>query len=211
MSAAFPTFKVQLSALSSQFGGQSPLHRLCIEPRSLTIPHTRARGTVRQRAQGLLASLVLLVGQGLLRSVRPPAPEICRWGSLQPFSHDPVQQDFRFARELAGMIASPYLSAASRAVEASFWKRGSFRSGSNMGSSRSSAGVSGGSCPKSFRSILSARARRRFSRSAGRRGAGPRKAAVLVRRNSARATRREHAVPFPVAAMLTRFRPPTPR
>src|SRR5438093_3794713 len=30
----------------------------------------------------------------------------------------------------------------------SFWKRGSFRRGSNIGSSRRSAGVSGGSCPK---------------------------------------------------------------
>ena len=45
--------------------------------------------------------------------------------------------------EIADVIASPYLSAVFGAVEASFWKRGSFRSGSNMGSSRSSAGVRG--------------------------------------------------------------------
>ena len=51
---------------------------------------------------------------------------------------------FRFARRrLLTVIASAYLSAVSGAVEASFWKRGSFRSGSNMGSSRSTAGVSG--------------------------------------------------------------------
>ena len=38
----------------------------------------------------------------------------------------------------------PYLSDVFGAGEAaSFWKRGSFRSGSNIGSSRSSAGVSG--------------------------------------------------------------------
>src|SRR4029077_3243227 len=50
---------------------------------------------------------------------------------------------FGFARELADAIASAYLSAAFGAAAASFWKRGSFRSGSNIGSSRSSAGVSG--------------------------------------------------------------------
>src|SRR5437773_3904519 len=74
-----------------------------------------------------------------------------------------------------------YFSAAFGALDASFWKRGSFRSGSNIGSSRSSAGVSGGICPKSFRSIVSARARRRFSRSADRRG---------VRRNQDRGATR---------------------
>ena len=57
VSVAFPMFKVQLSALSSQLGGQSPLHRLCIEPRSLTIPHTRACGTVRQRGAGFAGKL----------------------------------------------------------------------------------------------------------------------------------------------------------
>ena len=45
--------------------------------------------------------------------------------------------------EIADVIASAYLSAAFGAAAASFWKRGSFRSGSNIGSSRSSAGVSG--------------------------------------------------------------------
>ena len=40
----------------------------------------------------------------------------------------------------------------------SFWKRGSFRRGSNMGSSRRSAGVSG-KLSESSRSIVSARAR----------------------------------------------------
>jgi len=44
---------------------------------------------------------------------------------------------------IVGVIGSAYLSAVSGAVEASFWKRGSFRSGSNIGSSRSRAGVSG--------------------------------------------------------------------
>jgi hypothetical protein len=66
------------------------------------------------------------------------------------------------------------------------------------------------SCPTSCRSTVSVRARRRFSRSADCREAGPRRAAALVRRNSARPKRREHAVPFLVAAMLTPFRPPTP-
>jgi len=112
--------------------------------------------------------------------------------------------------EITDVTASPYLSGVFGATSAaSFWKHGSFRSGSNMGSSRSSAGISGGICPK-VRSILSARARRRFSRSADRCGAGPRRAAVLGRRSSARLTRREHAVQFPVAAMLTPFRPSTP-
>src|SRR5438034_11793116 len=59
--------------------------------------------------------------------------------------------------------------------------------------------------------IVSARARRRFSRSADRRGAGPRRAAVLGRRSSALAPRREHAVQFPIAAKLTPSRLPTPR
>src|SRR4029450_6978641 len=49
------------------------------------------------------------------------------------------------AREATRLLlfASPYLSGVFGAVAASFWKRGSLRSGSNMGSSRSSAGVSG--------------------------------------------------------------------
>jgi hypothetical protein len=43
------------------------------------------------------------------------------------------------------LTGSRYLFAAFGASDvASFWKRGSFRSGSNIGSSRSSAGVSGG-------------------------------------------------------------------
>src|SRR5436190_9193606 len=46
--------------------------------------------------------------------------------------------------EITDVTASPYLSAVLGAAEAtSFWKRGSFRSGSNIGSSRSRAGVSG--------------------------------------------------------------------
>src|SRR5437588_8827617 len=46
--------------------------------------------------------------------------------------------------EITDVTASPYLSAVFGAGDsASFWKRGSFRSGSNIGSSRSSAGVSG--------------------------------------------------------------------
>src|SRR5438874_12604378 len=56
---------------------------------------------------------------------------------------------------------------------------------------------------------LSARATERFSRSADRRGVGPRKAAALVRRSSARPTRWEHAVQFPVAARQAPCRPPT--
>jgi len=47
---------------------------------------------------------------------------------------------------------------------------------------------------------LSVQARRGFSRSADRRAAGPKMAAVLERRSSARPTQKEHAVPFPVAA-----------
>src|SRR5438874_10731990 len=51
--------------------------------------------------------------------------------------------------EITDVTASPYLSAVFGVGETtSFWKRGSFRSGSNIGSSRSSAGVSGGICPK---------------------------------------------------------------
>ena len=76
--------------------------------------------------------------------------------------------------EITDVSASPHLSGIFGATSAaSFWNRGSFRSGSNIGSSRSRAGVSGGICPKSCRSIASARARRRFSRSAGRRVEGP--------------------------------------
>ncbi len=50
----------------------------------------------------------------------------------------------RSASTLLALTSSRYLSAVFGAVEASFWKRGSFRSGSNIGSSRSSAGVRGG-------------------------------------------------------------------
>ena len=57
---------------------------------------------------------------------------------------------------------------------------------------------------------FSALATERFFRSADRRGAGPRRAAVLGRRSSARLMRWEHAVQFPVAAMLTPSHPPTP-
>src|SRR5437764_2820462 len=56
---------------------------------------------------------------------------------------------------------------------------------------------------------LSARGRRRFSRSADRRGAGPRPGAVLRRRSSASARRREHAIQLPVAARQAPSRPPT--
>ena len=55
-----------------------------------------------------------------------------------------------------------------------------------------------------------ARARRQFFRTADRRGAGPSRAAALVHRSSAAATRREHAVQFPVAARPALCRPPTP-
>src|SRR5260370_20614732 len=58
--------------------------------------------------------------------------------------------------------------------------------------------------------ITLARGRRRFSRSADRREAGPRRAAVLVRRSSAPAKRREHAGPFPVASMATPLSSPHP-
>src|SRR5258707_5974645 len=51
--------------------------------------------------------------------------------------------------------ANPLHHSFGAADSQSFSKRGSFRSGSNIGSSRSSAGVSGGICPKSFRSIVS--------------------------------------------------------
>src|SRR4029434_4632416 len=56
---------------------------------------------------------------------------------------------------------------------------------------------------KSVRKILaiaSALTRRRFFRSADRRGAGPRPETVSRRRSSAFALRREHAVQLPVAA-----------
>src|SRR5262249_22692184 len=59
-------------------------------------------------------------------------------------------------------------------------------------------------------SALWALTMRRFARSADRRGAGPRMAAVLGRRSSARPTRWEHAVPFPVAAKLAPSRLSTP-
>ena len=103
-----------------------------------------------------------------------------------------------------------HLSADFGASEAaSFWKRESFRSGSNIGSSRSGTRVSGGICPKSFRSIVSARGRRRFSRSADRRGAGPRRGAVLRRHSSVCTMRWEHAVQLPVAARQALCRPST--
>jgi len=51
---------------------------------------------------------------------------------------------FSSAMRLPMVAASPYLPAVFDAGEAmSFLKRGSFRSGSNIGSSWSSAGVSG--------------------------------------------------------------------
>src|SRR6266513_5714469 len=55
-----------------------------------------------------------------------------------------VNGDEEAARdEIADHHGIPYLCDVFGGVKASFWKRGSFRSGSNMGSSRSSAGVSG--------------------------------------------------------------------
>src|SRR5262249_8700988 len=59
-------------------------------------------------------------------------------------------------------------------------------------------------------SPLWALTRQQFARSVDRRGAGPRMAAVLGRRSSARPTRWEHAVPFPVAAKLAPSRLSTP-
>src|SRR5438132_13886433 len=65
---------------------------------------------------------------------------------LWPCTRSTLQNNLRFssATKLPTVTASPYLSGVFGPVEAtSFWKRGSFRSGSNIGSSRSSAGVSG--------------------------------------------------------------------
>src|SRR6267154_4243717 len=53
------------------------------------------------------------------------------------------------------------------------------------------------------------RERPRFSRSADRRGAGPRPGAVLRRRSSAFAMRQEHAALLPVAARQAPCHPPT--
>src|SRR5262249_25104423 len=64
---------------------------------------------------------------------------------------------------------------------------------------------------RKFVATVSARATERFSQSADRRGAGPRRAAVLVRRSSAEATRPEQAVQFPVAAKQAPCPPSTPR
>ena len=56
--------------------------------------------------------------------------------AVQHCSHDPVQQGFWFAREIADVIASAYLSAAFGANEATiFSKRGSPRSGFQRGCS----------------------------------------------------------------------------
>src|SRR6476660_7298788 len=57
--------------------------------------------------------------------------------------------------------------------------------------------------------IASAQARRRFSRSADRRGAGPRRGAVVRHHSSAQMMRREHAVQLSVAARQAPSRPPT--
>src|SRR5437868_11528853 len=67
------------------------------------------------------------------------------------------------------IIREPYFGAADWA---SFWKRGSFRSGSNMGSSRSSVGVSGESFALLFRRLqgddfLEARVAAKHSRLTG--------------------------------------------
>src|SRR5437870_4322027 len=56
---------------------------------------------------------------------------------------------------------------------------------------------------------LLARARRRFFRSADRRGAGPRPGTVLRHRSSAFVMRWEHAVQLPVAERQAPYRPPT--
>src|SRR6266513_4983102 len=61
---------------------------------------------------------------------------------MQPTLQNNLQ--LHLGDEIADLRAYPYLSAVFGAAEAtSFSKRGSFRSGSNIGSSRSSAGVSG--------------------------------------------------------------------
>src|SRR5437870_7848061 len=45
--------------------------------------------------------------------------------------------------QLSEKVSVVYLEFCEGGCSTSFWKRGSFRSGSNIGSSRSSAGVSG--------------------------------------------------------------------
>jgi hypothetical protein len=64
---------------------------------------------------------------------------------MAPEEHAERTKTFGFScgTRIPDGIALPYLFAAVGTVEASFWKRGSFRSGSNIGSSLSSAGVSG--------------------------------------------------------------------
>src|SRR6266513_4919352 len=72
--------------------------------------------------------------------------------STQPMTAHASSRGKQFAAqvsdEITDVTASPHLSGIFGATSAaSFWKRGSFRRGSNIGSSRSRAGVSGGICP----------------------------------------------------------------
>ena len=110
--------------------------------------HTRTHNRIHQQfaisaARGLARGqrsiqVLLLLGNS--------ASEDRYSGSL-PCNTVPMSRCSRVSGSLGAaigdVIASAYLSAVFGAVEASFWKRGSFRSGSNIGSSRSSAGVSG--------------------------------------------------------------------
>ena len=108
----------------------------------------------------------------------PPDPGIAAGTPCNPV---PLIQGNRVSSslgdEIADVIASAYLSAASGAVEASFWKRGSFRSGSNMGSSRRSAGVSGTFSP----SALAPGIESTFCKAAMARSGSPMRAATLAR------------------------------
>ena len=78
---------------------------------------------------------VSLVRHANMHSVRPPAPEICGWDSLQHCSHDPVQHGFGFARRRdCCVIDPPYLFAVFGASETTiFSKRGSLRRESHIG------------------------------------------------------------------------------
>ena len=105
MGAAFPTFKVQLSALSSQFGGQSPLHRLCIEPRSLD-HSTRAREKTSYFAiTAAWTGEKELALQQLEAGLRAPnASPMLSYGALKLLPvWDPLRGDPRFESIVASL------------------------------------------------------------------------------------------------------------
>jgi hypothetical protein len=94
-------------------------------------------------SHGCFATVQPCYPLAVIQCARPPR----KFAAGTPCNTVPLIRCSRVSGSLGGkiadVIASAYLSAASGAVEASFWKRGSFRSGLNIGSSWSSAGVSG--------------------------------------------------------------------